>query len=124
MKSRFAVLALLLTAVSVNAETTLKDGVYTEEQAERGKTSFETNCKSCHMPEFYQEKLAGFNHAPLVEFFDLVAGTMPASAPGSLSDEEYADALAYIFSFLGYPAGDKELNYSDGTMEEIVIVTK
>jgi len=124
MKSRIAALALLLTAFSVNAETTLKDGVFTKDQAARGKASFDTNCKSCHLPEFYEQKLASFNHAPLVEFFDLVAGTMPASAPGSLSNDEYADALAYIFSLLGYPAGDQELDYDDGTMEEIVIVTK
>jgi len=129
MKFGFTALALLVGSLSVaslpvNAETTLNDGVYSKEQAARGKESFEANCKACHLPEFYKDKLASWDQAPLVDFYDLVASTMPQSAPGSLTDEQYADALAYIFSFLGYPDGDKELSYTDGSMDDILIVTK
>jgi quinoprotein glucose dehydrogenase len=120
---RFTALALLLASVTVNAETTLKDGVYTKAQAEKGKSSYEKNCKNCHMPDFYKEKLAGWSQAPLVEFYDLVSSTMPGDRPGQLPLQEYTDALAYILSMLDYPAGDKPLNHEDGSMDEILIVS-
>lgn len=123
MKFRFMALAGLIAASAASADTTLKDGVYTSDQAQRGQKTYETNCKDCHNADFYKQKLAGWNQAPLIEFYDLIAGTMPQTMPGGLSDEEYADALAHIFALLGYPAGEKELSYTDGTMEEIVIVT-
>ena len=123
---KFVVPALLfvLMPLQVSADT-LNDGVFTKAQVAKGKQSFDKNCQSCHpVIDSYQEKLMGWVDAPLIEFYDLVASTMPGSAPGSLTPEEYTGALAYIFYKLGYPAGDKELNPDDGSMDSITIVTK
>ena len=45
---------------------------------------------------------------------------MPSDNPGSLSDPEYTDIIAYILSELGYPPGDAALDTGDG-MEGIYI---
>ena len=123
MKFRFTALALLLAAVAANGETTLKDGVYTKAQAEKGKQTYDQFCKSCHLADFYEEKLQGWSQTSLSEFYDLVASTMPGDNPGGLYPEQYTEALAHIFYLLGYPAGENELNPHDGSMDEILIVT-
>ena len=123
MKSVVPALVLLFVAVNTSAET-LNDGVFTKEQAARGKVSYEKNCKTCHMIDFYKDKLAGWNQAPLIDFYDVVSSTMPGDRPGALALQDYTDALAYIFSELGYPAGDKEMNPDDGSMDDVTIVTK
>lgn len=110
------------TADHAAAEMTLNDGVYTEEQAQKGKQVHEENCSSCHQTEFYHDTLQSWNQAPLIEFYHLVSGTMPQDNPGSLWPEDYTNTLAHIFSLLGYPAGDKKLDPYNGTMEEILIV--
>ena len=47
--------------------------------------------------------------------------TMPQSAPGSLSEETYADLVAYLLSEIGYPAGDEELSPDAAALEAIAI---
>jgi hypothetical protein len=47
---------------------------------------------------------------------------MPADTPGSLMDSEYEVVFAHILSLAGYPAGDTELNYANGSMGEVTIV--
>lgn len=101
-----------------------QDGVYTEEQAERGKQVYETHCKACHVPEFYQAKFQVWNNQPLSALYDAVSFSMPESNPGGLALQEYTDVMAYIFSLLDYPAGNKELSHEDGSMSDIVIHTK
>jgi mono/diheme cytochrome c family protein len=79
------------------------DGVYTVEQARRGRTVFRDECGSCHNVEEFQQ---GYPTA-----YDLFASrdTMPETAPGALSDQSYADLIAYVFRAADIPAGDVEL---------------
>jgi hypothetical protein len=46
---------------------------------------------------------------------------MPETNPGALPRKDYVDILAYILSLSRYPAGDAELDYKDGVLDEIVI---
>lgn len=123
MPALCAALCSAVLSVHSAAEVTLKDGVFTKAQAEKGKTVYEKNCAQCHVTDFYVDKLKAFNQAPLSDFFYLVSDTMPQDRPGALYPEEYANAFAYIFSALGYPAGEKALNPEDGSMDEILIVS-
>jgi hypothetical protein len=43
------------------------------------------------------------------------ARTMPPANPGSLSDETYANILAYILQVNDYPAGGTPFTTGDGT---------
>jgi hypothetical protein len=54
--------------------------------------------------------------------FEEILVNMPADTPGSLMDSEYEVVFAHILSLAGYPAGDTELNYANGSMGEVTIV--
>lgn len=115
------VAGVLFAASAVAEPKTIKDGVYTEAQAETGKAVFEQYCKACHVKEFYQAKFTAWNGTPLIDLYESMSATMPEDNAGALSLQEYTDVLAYIFSILEYPAGDKPLDHNDSSMEEIII---
>lgn len=111
-----------LTAQS--ASRTIRDGVFSPAQAERGAQVFGTICTNCHdITEFtgagaYLEDVEG---KPLWETFEFVSSEMPEDDPGSLSLEEYSAVLAYIFSVYGLPSGDAELAVDQQSLEAITI---
>lgn len=119
-----AVAAAAVVAVNwASAQTgTIKDGVYTEEQAAAGKEIFERRCGACHNVDFYRTTLTNRNNQPLQYLFEDIIVNMPADMPGSLMDSEYETILAHILSLVGYPAGDEALDYASGNMGNVVIV--
>ena len=115
-------LAAMLSAQT--GERTLRDGVFSAAQAERGDRVFASICTDCHeLAEFtaagaYLEEVEGES---LWETFDFVSTKMPDDDPGSLRLDEYAAVLAYIFRAYGLPAGDAELSVEQETLEAITI---
>ncbi|MEX1032808.1 MAG: hypothetical protein WDZ30_05570 [Cellvibrionaceae bacterium] len=114
----------LVCACTFAEQATTQDGVYTEEQAQRGQAVYEQHCKLCHDTQFYQTKFQVWNNQPLSALYDSVSFSMPESNPGGLPLQDYTDVMAYIFSLLEYPAGDKELSHTDGSMSNIIVKTK
>lgn len=116
--------ATALAAFGLNTAfaATIKDGVYTSEQAQAGEPIFQSRCSSCHNADFYKNALSNRNNQPLLFLFEEILGTMPADNPGSLMDDEYEKIVAHILSITGFPAGEKPLNYADGSMGNISIV--
>ncbi|MGH1471335.1 MAG: hypothetical protein ACRBCS_09090 [Cellvibrionaceae bacterium] len=116
---------LLMSSVSFSGNSdgakTIKDGVYTEAQAQEGKKVFDQFCNACHVKEFYQAKLMSWKGAPLIELYDSMSATMPEDNAGGLMLQEYTDVMAYILSLLEHPAGDKPLDHNDGSMSSIII---
>lgn len=102
-------------------QVTIKDGVYTEAQAQAGKQVFDQYCSACHVKEFYEAKLMSWNGQPLSDLYDSMSATMPEDNAGGLMLQEYTDVMAYILSLLAYPAGEKALDHNDGSMASIVI---
>jgi len=100
---------------------TVKDGVFTAEQAKSGEMVYESSCKTCHDMKFYENTLKSWNSQPLVYLWETIMGTMPADNPGSLLFEEYTDVLAYILSENDFPAGNVALDHNQG-MDTINIV--
>jgi quinoprotein glucose dehydrogenase len=95
------------------------DGVYTKEQAARGKELYAAECLACH-----GESLEGTGPAnPLVgpvftanwdgvsmgAMVDRTKTSMPMSKPGSLSRQQIVDVLAFVLSENKFPAGEAEL---------------
>ena len=113
--------SLLLSTGALAQNKTLNDGVYTEAQAKAGETVYESNCRTCHDMNFYQNTLRAWNSQPLIYLWETIMGTMPQDNPGSLMFEEYTDVLAYILSESEFPAGDVPLNHNEG-MDQISIV--
>ena len=115
--SKHTVVSLAATAIGVAAVSmaafaggkSTKDGAFTAEQAERGKAVYDKSCGNCHQADFYRERLTRFSGKPVGQLFEVVSTSMPADNIGGLLTSEYLDALAYIFSITGSPAGSEEL---------------
>lgn len=102
-------------------ERTLADGVYTEEQAERGARVYERACQECHEADEYKGFLRSWTGLPVSFFYQIVSSTMPQDNPGGLSRDEYADVLTYIFSINDTPTGDEEMDSDAEALEAITI---
>lgn len=86
-------------------------GVYTREQWQRGRDVYAGMCAGCHpaathVGPVFNTRWAGKRVA---ELFGFVKEQMPKNDPGSLSWEQYVDAIAYIFRLNGMPVGLDEL---------------
>src|SRR6478672_8756644 len=73
-----AVLALSAVIVA-QAPKSVKAGVYTAAQADRGVTVFRSKCASCHAPNRFTDDLfyTSFAGKPLWEMFDVISDSMP-----------------------------------------------
>ena len=111
--------SLELVTPTPTQQTTIWDGVYTDDQARRGQRVYEQECAECHLDD-----LMGDGSAPALigrSFFfrwsDLSVGdmvvairtTMPVGAPDSLSPAGYVDISAYLLAKNTVPSGDTEL---------------
>jgi mono/diheme cytochrome c family protein len=112
--------AALTTAPGGQAPRSVWDGVYTEEQAKRGEALYMERCVHCHGANLAgavdgAASLTGstfngnWNGVTLDLMLDRVRATMPVDKPASLSRQQVADLLAFIFSANKFPAGKTEL---------------
>ena len=69
---------------------------------------------------FYRDIWFAWEERPLMNFWYILVSEMPSDNPGSLSDDEYTNIVAYILSDLGFPAGGIPLDPSN-EMEGITI---
>ncbi|MDH3733281.1 MAG: hypothetical protein OEU54_07085 [Gemmatimonadota bacterium] len=123
----FTILALLGSAGTLVAQdgedmrSTL-EGVYTEEQAERGEQLMWNICAECHFEEDYQGPfMEDWKGASVWGLFESIWSTMPEDNPGGLPATDYADAIAYMFKLNGLPAGDEELGSEQDVLDKITI---
>src|SRR5262245_59851530 len=115
------VLLMLLAAPSVvvgltaQGSTASSGGVYTVEQAGRGQDVYVSKCSECHDggimgPELWgRDFLEQWDGKNVRALFDAVKGTMPADAPGSLSERDAVDVVAYILKENDQTAGASPL---------------
>ena len=100
----------------------VKDGVYLEAQAERGRQLMTNVCSECHTEdEFTNGFMESWSGATVADLYDQLSSTMPEDNPGSLEPAEYAAALAYIFKLNGLPPGPRELASNLDTLQKILI---
>ena len=123
--SRLALLPLLIAAVLASARQpaprTTMDGVYTTAQANTGRDLFASACQNCHTPTVhsgppFKNKWYGRD---LGDLFGYMRREMPKSDPGSLSDEEYMLAIAYLLRINGMPPGNDPLPADSAALHEI-----
>jgi S-disulfanyl-L-cysteine oxidoreductase SoxD len=97
------------------------DGVYTTAQATKGSEVFATFCRSCHTPTVHSGapfRAKWFGHS-VGELFGYLRREMPKNDPGSMSDDEYAVALAYLLKMNGMPAGTVPLAADSAALHRI-----
>jgi mono/diheme cytochrome c family protein len=118
-------LAAAWSGAAQDGQRTLRDGVFSRAQAERGERLFESICANCHeLTEFtaagaYLEEVDG---EPLWETFEYVWSEMPEDEPASLDPADYAAVLAYIFSVYGLPSGTEDLPTDEESLAAITII--
>ena len=113
------------------------DGVFTEAQAARGRLAYSGGCGFCHgrrlngapddpdmrsTPPLARARfLREWDGRSLATLYEYTRLTMPEDNPGSLTDQEFVDAIAYMLSVGGMPAGDDELAPDSQSLARIVI---
>ena len=94
-------------------------GQYTAAQAAAGRTAYDTQCASCHLPDLRgsgdaaplagAEFIGAWGRRTTRELLSFMQLTMPPSRPGGLSQEEYVNIAAFILQSNGAPAGSQAL---------------
>ena len=129
--SILAAAAFAIGAAGLAQDTTRSvwDGVYTEAQSKRGEAVYRQNCASCHGVALEGIETAGpltgarftanWNGVTVGDMFDRVRMSMPHDRPGTLSRQQTADVLAYVFSVNRFPAGKAELARQSELLKQI-----
>jgi len=113
-------LFLVLVAGSASAQSRIStwDGVYTDAQADRGRTTYMQNCGRCHgadlagtyeIPPLTGRFMPYWSGSTLDALFDYVSNAMPLDRPGALGPAANTDIVAYLLKANAIPSGAKEL---------------
>ena len=131
--------ATVLLNAAQEATQTVGDGVYTEEQAERGAVIYRQACRKCHFADLSGAGDAGatagevapglvglafssrWTTLTVADLFLAIARGMPGDRPGTLKPQATADVLSYLLKQNEFPAGDEELPPEPDRLEQIVI---
>lgn len=109
------------------------DGVYTEAQAQRGEVLAKAKCQACHgerlsgdmgPPLAGSDFLANWNGKPASELFEKIRTTMPQGEEGTLTPNQTADLISYLFQLSKFPSGSAELSSDASALAQIQIQTK
>jgi mono/diheme cytochrome c family protein len=129
--------AELATLEEREAAATLGDGVFTDAQADRGETVYASACGLCHgrrldgaaadpnmrasPPLARAPFLREWEGRSVAALFGYTRTTMPQHNPGSLSDQEYVDVVAYILAYNEMPPGESDLEADLDALADIMI---
>src|SRR6202166_1302537 len=113
------IVALGLSIAMATAQQTTRTGPFTAEQAAAGRAIYKATCSKCHLPDmkgtFEAPPLTGANfmnmwrNRPTSDLFSRIRNTMPISNPGSLSDQDAVNLVAFILQANGATAGTQAL---------------
>ena len=117
--------ALAQSSVPQSVRSTAS-GVYTEEQATRGRDTYQMQCKSCHTPASHTGPTfaSWWDRKPLSDLYQFVTTRMPKNEPGSLQPDEYADLIAYLLKLNDLPSGSEPLPADSVVLKKIRIDMK
>lgn len=95
--------------------------LYTEAQATSGETLFKKVCVECHeLADYTGEKFrTKWSGQTMYDLYEQIRTKMPDDKPGSLTREEYADALAYILKQNKVPAGATKIAPDSAAMSAV-----
>jgi S-disulfanyl-L-cysteine oxidoreductase SoxD len=125
-----AFVIFLVSAVAAQSTSrSVWDGVYTEAQAKRGSTVYHQHCASCHGPLLEGGETAGplvgpiflsnWNGVSVGDMFERTRMSMPQDKPGTISRQNMADVLAFVFSENKMPTGKTELARQSEMLKQI-----
>ena len=105
-----------LAAATAGQVWALRQGVYTNDQADRGQVLYHEVCESCHAPDLAGGKVvpeivgptfvARWTNRTVGQFLDHVVASMPEDDPARVSREDKVDIVAFLLRANGLPPGD------------------
>jgi len=114
-----------------SSSQTIWSGVFSAAQAKRGEAIAGKRCATCHNADLAggqdgpalvgADVLQAWSGTTAADLFDKIKTTMPADAPQSLSPQETADLVAFIFSQNKCPAGEKDLPSEMEALKQIQV---
>lgn len=114
-------------------EPRIWQGVFTDAQAARGKTGYESACIRCHgadlggvsAPALKGDRFQQtFGNGSVDQLYLKIRDTMPPLFGTVVSDDVKIDVVAYILQTNGFPAGRAELTKSGDDLSGVLIVRK
>jgi mono/diheme cytochrome c family protein len=130
-----AVLALAGSLASAaQIPSTTWQGVYSSDEAAKGKSKYTEYCAGCHMDD-----LSGGGPAPaltgdaflaqnekrtVADLFTRIKTTMPPDQPEQLGDDTYLQLVAFLLQQAGFPAGPAALPTQLEALQQIKITPK
>jgi mono/diheme cytochrome c family protein len=129
-----AVAVAFAATTIAQAPKSVSEGVYTADQAKRGEAVYKEQCAACHgdnlegsgpMPALAgADFIKSWKGKTAADLFDKIHSSMPATSPGSLTEKQTADVLAYMLMVAKYPAGSTELASSIDPLKQITLDSK
>ena len=135
------VFGCLAVALSAQTTRTVKDGVFSAVQAERGAALYKDKCAHCHNPDLSggivgtgggfeqggpslagQEALDYWKNKTVAEMVEKIEITMPGDFPGMLNRQQATDLFAFILRQNKFPAGPNDLPMDPGVLKSITII--
>ena len=123
------VFSVAVFALRAQSAKSVRDGVYNEAQAARGRVAYSQICMECHgrdltgdvetRPLIGDEFTTNWSEGTLLRLFDRIRITMPADKAGTLSRQQVADILAFILQSNSFPAGKDELPTRSEILDQI-----
>ena len=122
---------ILGAAIFLGAQTTRSvwDGVYSSDQAKRGKELYGKQCASCHSDDLSGGEsappltgaafLANWTGLTVGDLFERTRVSMPQNDPGKLSRQQNADIIAFMLSMNRFPAGKSDLEKDTDVLKQI-----
>ncbi|HTH23735.1 MAG TPA: cytochrome c [Vicinamibacterales bacterium] len=121
-------------AAAPGASKTVWDGVFTQEQADRGAGAFKTACSECHGNDLAGDGFApaltgsdfmgNWNELSVGDLYERIRISMPPSGPSAVTPAQKADIVAYIMNVNKFPAGTTELEPKTEVLKGIKIEMK
>ena len=123
--------ALADTAAGQNPRSII-DGAYTVEQASRGAVLYGQHCEHCHQDGLQGDGLLTpaiggsafamrWSGDTLATVLGFISSIMPLDQAGKLDAQTYADVLAYVLQFSGYPAGNNEIPADATALKSVAV---
>jgi mono/diheme cytochrome c family protein len=127
-----ALIATTTMPMAQGAMTSVWEGVYTADQAEKGRVLFEDNCVKCHggtldgMDEIPPLKgssfMADWETQSAADLINRIHVTMPMDNPGKLSTESSTLIVTYLLQQNGLPAGTAPLTDANAGQTKITAI--
>lgn len=130
----WAGLTAAMSGQGTSDAVTVRDGVYSASQAERGREIYVVYCRSCHsadlsggahgddpVPALRTDDF-GVKRKTLDNLFTYVLKSMPRDEPGALGAARTADVVAFLLRENGLPAGPSDLPTDTGALGRIQMV--